>query len=232
MEWCLNDWISYSHGLWRIARDRIERHVPKEIVNWQVSKQTSRFSPLWRSAWFSFSQRNWTKKSLMVSWLPRDSPLVFGWCFLHFFSKVVDNWCYQLRLSRYIVMGFSFWDSKCTVPSVTVTGTFATLQEAFFVVKSTRDRLHIEVPYICSATYGGPIPNDMVAQRFPIFGYDKKMIRQLYNSLRVWKNPVVWWGMFIPKWHQSLDIQCHLLRFGIWTPEICIAKSKPQKVFI
>ena len=128
-------------------------------------------------------------------------------------------------------MGFSFWDSKCTVPSVTVTGTFATLQEAFFVVKSTRDRLHIEVPYICSATYGGPIPNDMVAQRFPIFGYDKKMIRQLYNSLRVWKNPVVRWGMFIPKWHQSLDIQCHLLRFGIWTPEICIAKSKPQKVF-
>ena len=63
--------------------------------------------------------------------------MVFSTCF---FSKVVDNWCYQLRLSRYIVMGFSFWDSKCTVPSVTVTGTFATLQEVFFVVKSTRDR--------------------------------------------------------------------------------------------
>lgn len=153
--------------------------------------------------------------------------MVFSTCF---FSKVVDNWCYQLRLSRYIVMGFSFWDSKCTVPSVTVTGTFATLPEAFFVVKSTRDRLHIEVPYICSATYGGPIPNDMVAQRFPIFGYDKRMMKELYQEN---------WGL---NHTQRFGEGC-LSRNGITPqtskhlltryldPRNMHKKTKPQKVF-
>ena len=93
--------------------------------------------------------------------------------------------------------------------------------------------LHIEVPYICSATYGGPIPNDMVAQRFPIFGYDKKNDSSTVQFTEGLKTPSGLVRDVYPEMASipTVDIQCHLLRFGIWTPEICITKSKPQKVF-